>query len=57
MVELSNLEQAFGPASLGILIIKNLPPEFQVLRTKLLSYASHLAQLPPEELGKYEKSL
>ena len=46
------MENAFGPSSLGILIVKDLPSKFEVLRTKLLSYASYLARLPPEELGK-----
>ena len=51
-VDLSILERAFGPSSLGILIVKDLPASFQPLRTKLLLYASRLAKLPSEELGK-----
>jgi len=46
------LEKAFGSASLGILIVKDLPVRFLELRLKLLSYASYLANLPTEELGK-----
>jgi hypothetical protein len=36
-VRLSNLEEAFCQFSLGILIVKDLPTDFQPLRTKLLS--------------------
>ncbi|KAI9705930.1 MAG: hypothetical protein M1836_005336 [Candelina mexicana] len=49
-VSLSSLENAFGPSSLGILIVNNLPPEYISLRQKLLSYASYLAALPVEDL-------
>jgi hypothetical protein len=45
------LEAAFGPSSLGILIVKDLPSEFPELRRNLLSYASYLANLPNDELG------
>jgi hypothetical protein len=45
------LEAAFGPSSLGILIVKDLPSKFAKLRLTLLSYASYLANLPEEELG------
>jgi hypothetical protein len=45
------LEAAFGPSSLGILIVKDLPGEFPELRRNLLSYASYLANLPNDELG------
>jgi hypothetical protein len=51
-VPFSTLEEAFGPASLGILIVKDLPQDFAPLRTRLLSYASYLAQLPQSERGK-----
>ena len=47
------LEEAFGPFSLGILIVKDLPSRFLKLRHEVLSYASYLANLPPEELGMY----
>ena len=46
-----SLESAFGPTSLGILIVKDLPIEFHDLRRRILSYSSYLANLPPEELG------
>ncbi len=45
------LEEAFGPSSLGILLVKDLPPRFIKLRHKLLSYSTYLANLPTEELG------
>ena len=51
-VRLSTLEEAFGQSSLGILIVKDLPTDFQPLRTKLLSFASYLAQLSQEQLGR-----
>lgn len=44
------LEEAFGPSSLGILLVKDLPTKFPVLRHKLLSYGSYLANLSSEEL-------
>lgn len=46
------LEEAFGPSSLGILIVQDLPARFVDLRHRLLSYASYLANLPSDELGK-----
>jgi len=50
-VSLETLEQAFGPASLGIIIVQDLPEEFAELRKRLLSYSSYLANLPDDELG------
>jgi isopenicillin N synthase-like dioxygenase len=44
------LESAFGPSSLGILIVSDLPTQYASLREKLLIYSSYLAQLPPAEL-------
>lgn len=49
-VPFATLEEAFGPSSLGILIVSDLPPKFAGLRRKLLSYASYLAQLPSDQL-------
>lgn len=49
-VPFSILEEAFGPSSLGILIVRDLPTRFAGLRKRLLSYASYLAQLPSEQL-------
>jgi len=50
-VPFERLEEAFGPLSLGILIVKDIEPRFVELRHRLLSYSSYLANLPPEELG------
>lgn len=51
-VEFSLLEDAFGPASLGIIVVKDLPSKFHELRHRLLSYSSALGNLPQNELGK-----
>lgn len=53
-VDLETLERAFGPESLGIIVVRDLPEEFVALRRKVLSYASYLANLPREELEKVE---
>ncbi|KAF2799719.1 Clavaminate synthase-like protein [Melanomma pulvis-pyrius CBS 109.77] len=53
-VDFSVLEEAFGPSSLGIIVVKDLPPRFHELRRKMLSYSSALASLPQEELEKLE---
>ncbi|RJE19763.1 hypothetical protein PHISCL_07900 [Aspergillus sclerotialis] len=45
------LTEAFGPSSLGIIIVKDLPPQFKDLRAKVLSNASYLAALPEDDLG------
>jgi len=45
------LREAFGPDSLGILVVKDVPPEFAGLRHHLLSYASYLGNLPKSQLG------
>jgi len=52
-VPLSNLEEAFGPESLGIIVVKDLPPRFVKLRQRVLSYSSYLGNLSPEQLGMY----
>ncbi|KAL2821391.1 Clavaminate synthase-like protein [Aspergillus cavernicola] len=44
------LTQAFGPSSLGIIIVKDLDPKFQSLRAQVLSNASYLAALSSDEL-------
>ena len=46
------MQEAFGPESLGILVVKDVPEEFAELRHKLLSYASYMGNLSPEDLGK-----
>ncbi|KAK6434501.1 hypothetical protein LTR95_009312 [Oleoguttula sp. CCFEE 5521] len=51
-VSLDTLESAFGPESLGIIIVRDLPEEFVSLRCKLLSMSSYLANLEDQELGK-----
>ena len=49
-VGFADLESAFGPSSLGILVVEGLPLRFLELRLRLLSYASALASLPSQEL-------
>ena len=51
-VSFSTLEDAFGPDSLGILIVRDVPSEFVELRHRLLSYSSYLGNLPPHLLGQ-----
>lgn len=51
-VSFETLSEAFGPSSLGIIVVKDLPPKFKDLRAQVLSNASYLAALPEEELGK-----
>ena len=50
-VSLQILEEAFGPDSLGIIVVRDLPAQFVELRRKLLSLSSYLANLPEDELG------
>ncbi|KAL1854578.1 hypothetical protein Plec18170_004668 [Paecilomyces lecythidis] len=49
-VSFETLSEAFGPSSLGIIVVKDLPPKFKELRAQVLSNASYLAALPEEEL-------
>lgn len=51
-VPFSVLQEAFGPESLGILVVKDVPAEFADLRRRALSYSSYLGNLPKDELGK-----
>lgn len=46
------LEEAFGPDSLGIIVVRDLPSDFVTMRKALLSYSSYLANLPQAELGR-----
>lgn len=46
------LQEAFGPESLGILVVKDVPQEFAGLRHKLLSYASYMGNLSDADFGK-----
>lgn len=51
-ISFDTLEEAFGPSSLGILIVNGLPSEYAQLRKEVLSSGSYLAALPEGELGK-----
>ncbi|PNS18191.1 hypothetical protein CAC42_7560 [Sphaceloma murrayae] len=53
-VPFEKLEEAFGPDSLGIIVVRDLDPTFIELRRRLLSYSSYLANLPASELEKLE---
>lgn len=53
-VTFAELEEAFGPDSLGILVVKGLPEKFKELRQRALSYASYIGNLPAEQLRKLE---
>ncbi|KAK3335988.1 hypothetical protein B0T19DRAFT_408143 [Cercophora scortea] len=53
-VSFDALEQAFGPDSLGILLVKDVPAEFVSLRHHLLSYSSYLGNLPKSTLDQLE---
>ncbi|KAI5781831.1 hypothetical protein EDC01DRAFT_665087 [Geopyxis carbonaria] len=50
----STLLSAFGPSSLGILVVSDLVPKFSTLRRTLLTHASTLANLPPAALAALE---
>lgn len=50
----SMLPDAFGPESLGIIVVNGLPEKFKALRSKVLSSASHLAALPADKLKALE---
>lgn len=56
-VPLETLEDAFGPQSLGIIVVRDLPWTFLELRKSLLSYSSYLANLPAAELGQFRTYL
>lgn len=49
-VPFSTLLSAFGPSSLGILVVTDLPPTFPALRTRVLASSSRLAALPATTL-------
>lgn len=51
-VSFDTLTEAFGPSSLGIIVVKDLPEKFVQLRKQVLSNASYLAALSQSELGK-----
>ncbi|OAX82894.1 hypothetical protein ACJ72_02750 [Emergomyces africanus] len=49
-VSFETLTEAFGPSSLGIIIVKDLPARFKELRAAALSNASYVAALSQDEL-------
>ncbi|RDW70633.1 uncharacterized protein DSM5745_08144 [Aspergillus mulundensis] len=49
-VSFDTLTEAFGPSSLGIIVVKDLDAKFQQLRAQVLSNASYLAALENDEL-------
>ncbi|KAJ5712923.1 uncharacterized protein N7483_010104 [Penicillium malachiteum] len=53
-VSFNTLTAAFGPSSLGIIVVKDLPPHFAELRAQVLSNASYLAALSDKELESLE---
>ncbi|KAF2100519.1 Clavaminate synthase-like protein [Rhizodiscina lignyota] len=53
-VTFQELEEAFGPDSLGIIVVKDLPEKFVERRAALLSYASYLANLSKDQLDSLE---
>ncbi|PKS12766.1 hypothetical protein jhhlp_000977 [Lomentospora prolificans] len=55
-VSFEALQEAFGPQSLGILVVKDLPENFPDLRLQTLSYSSYLGNLSNEELVKLENA-
>lgn len=54
-IPFSTLVEAFGPDSLGILVVKDLPQDFNTLRTKVLADSSRLAALPSSSLSSLTK--
>jgi len=53
-IDHSTLVEAFGPDSLGIIVVTGLPVKFAPLRKRILSFASHLGNLSPQELKGLE---
>ncbi|RFU26631.1 hypothetical protein B7463_g9702, partial [Scytalidium lignicola] len=53
-VQFKTLEEAFGPDSLGIIVVENVPQSFAGLRHQLLSYSSYLGNLPESQLENLE---
>ncbi|KAI9931661.1 hypothetical protein AWENTII_001708 [Aspergillus wentii] len=49
-VSFDTLTEAFGPSSLGIIVVRDLDAKFKQLRAQVLSNASYLAALPNDEL-------
>lgn len=55
-VSFSTLLEAFGPDSLGILVVSSLPETFPSLRSRVLSNSSRLAALPSHKLEELTKA-
>lgn len=53
-LDFDTLDRSFGPDSLGIIIVRDLPDHFLQLRSKVLKSISVLANLPEQELKKLE---
>ena len=51
-IPFSSLLEAFGPDSLGILVVKDLPSQFSALRSSVLANSSRLAALAEDKLSK-----
>jgi len=58
LTTLPYIDEAFGshPKSLGIIIVRDLPPEYPVYRERLLKLAYQFAQLPEDVQEKYVHS-
>ncbi|KAI8954951.1 hypothetical protein F4801DRAFT_603514 [Xylaria longipes] len=52
-ISFETLQEAFGPESLGILVVKDVPAEFPALRHQLLSYASWMGNLSEGEFERF----
>ncbi|KAK6820486.1 hypothetical protein PG987_014886 [Apiospora arundinis] len=52
-ISFETLQDAFGPESLGILVVKDVPQEFAALRHQLLSYASYMGNLSESDFEKF----
>lgn len=55
-VPFSTLLEAFGPDSLGILVVSGLPQNFSTLRSRALTNSSRLAALPESKLEDLTKA-
>ncbi|KAI0021154.1 Clavaminate synthase-like protein [Xylariomycetidae sp. FL0641] len=52
-ISFETLQEAFGPESLGILVVKDVPSEFPALRHRLLSYASYMGNLSEKDFEQF----
>ncbi|KAI0474047.1 hypothetical protein GGR56DRAFT_650094 [Xylariaceae sp. FL0804] len=52
-VSFETLQEAFGPDSLGILVVKDVPAQFPALRHRLLSYASYMGNLAETDFAQF----